>query len=149
MTRALFALSLIALLAGCGASSYQRVPMPPQDVELSSPKLARIYIVRHPQVRGSLEEVQVFEADTEIGAVVEGDYLCWERPPGQTLVTLVYVAHGLKEDREGILDLQCDAGITYYYAIKLGADRAKPRVELLPQEEGRQLISQRNPAPHK
>ena len=40
--------------SACKAKSQQLVPMPPQDVEMSNPAVARVYLARTDQARGTI-----------------------------------------------------------------------------------------------
>ena len=73
---------LSAALAACTSTpSRQSVPRPPQDVEITSSEVTRIYVARASQGRGKLRHVLVFENEREIGVIGPDEYLCWERRP--------------------------------------------------------------------
>jgi hypothetical protein len=148
MKRTLTALLAATLFTACAADSYQRAPMPPQDVEISSPTVARIYVLRMPQHLGTLRTVAVRDNDMEIGRIARSDYLCWERAPGRSLVTLTYEGKEIDGGgNQGLIDLQCEAGEVCYYALTIDEAWRKPVVRLLDKEEGKRLVKDMTPAP--
>ena len=148
MNRMLIALFTAAFSIACAADSYQRVPAPAQDVEVTSPAVARIYILRMPQHLGRIRSVSVRDDELEIGRVARNDYLCWERAPGRSLVTLTY--EGAEIDgggKQGLIDLQCAAGEVCYYGLSIDKAWRKPVVRLLERDEARELLKGMSPAP--
>lgn len=147
------AVLLTALLASCASSSHQLVPMPAQDVEITDGSVARIYFVRVAQPRGSARAVRVVDGKKEIGTIGLKDYLCWERNPGRSLVTVIFEGSvGERKELESLVDLQCSAGEVHYYGVTLRRltgeqqDAGKPQIERLSAEDGRALVSGRRPA---
>ena len=139
-------LALGVVLAACKSASYQWLPLPPQDVELSRPDLARVYVLRDAQLRGKVRNVRVFQGPNEVGSIGAGSYLCWERRPGRSLVRLIYEGPVIDGgEMEGVLDLQCAAGEVYYYVVKLN-HVGKPHAERVRQAEGVELVAGRSPA---
>jgi len=148
MKLTLTALFAAALLSACAADSFQRAPMPSQEVEITSPSVARVYLLRMPQHLGTLRTVSVRDNDTEIGRIARSDYLCWERAPGRSVVTLTY--EGADVDgggNQGLIDLQVEAGEVCYYALTIDPDWRKPVVRMLGKEEGKKLLKDMTPAP--
>lgn len=150
--------ALLALLAtACAASSLQLVPRPPQDVALSRPELCRIYVFRTSMAMGSVRTMRVYDQDLEIGSVAGGEYLCWERPAGHTLLRVVY--EGPEIDRgelEELYDMQVASGSVKYFtvglkrtsehnAMAMGEKRGSPEFQLLSDEEGRKLLADSKP----
>ncbi len=143
----ILALLAATLLASCSSSTYQKVPFPRQDVVVSSPSVARIYVARQ-SLLGSLRDLRVSDGSTEIGTISQGEYLCWERQPGRGLIVLVY--EGPKVDGgdiEGLLPIECEPGQAYYYLIEIERSYKKPYGTLLDEKAGRALIAEREPAP--
>jgi hypothetical protein len=148
MKRTLIALFVATLLTACAADSYQNVPMPSQDVDVSSPSVARVYLLRMPQHLGTLRTVSVRDNDRQIGRISRSDYLCWERAPGRSVVTLTY--EGADVDgggNQGLIDLQVEAGEVCYYALTIDPSWRKPVVRMLDKEEAKRLLQDMTPAP--
>ena len=135
--------ALATLCAACAASSYQRIPVPRQDVEVTSPAVSRLYVLRLPEAKGYYRNVGVDEDMTEIGRIGNDEYLCWERPPGRTLLTLtiepVELAGG--KPTQVFVDAKCEPGRAYYYAISVSAAWSKPEVRELEPTEARSLLA--------
>src|SRR5262245_59659217 len=111
MIKALSSLLLAATLCSCVAESYQHVPTPPQNVEISSPTVTRIYLLRMPGVLGRYRAVRASEYEHEIGRIGRDRYLCWERPAGRSLVVVTYESGEIDyPDRESMIDVKGDAG---------------------------------------
>jgi len=144
---ALVASLILLSLAGCASSSVQNVPMPSQAVPLTSRDVARVYVARKSDVRGSLRSVRVFDGDKEIGTINTDDFLCWERAPGRTLLRCYYegVSIGVG-DTEGLIDLRAEAGHRYVYGIGLSYSDRKPEAELLSDRDADELLASRSPA---
>jgi len=145
------------LLGACGSAAYQTRPLPSQEVEVSRPDLARIYVVREGQIRGKLWGLRVEDSDEDIGALDQGDYLCWERAPGRTLLTIVFEGPPLEGgEREALFSLDAEAGHAYYLVIhidrraesvELQARSGQPDIELVSADAGRALVHERRPVP--
>ncbi len=141
-------LSLAALLASCTADSYQRVPMPSQSVEISSPSVSRIYVIRMPVVQGKLRAMQIHEDEREIGRIGSDSYVCWERPPGRTLVVVTHESTIFsKDDQQTMIDVQAEAGKVYYYGLTIDETWAKPVARPLERDEARAVMKKQDPAP--
>jgi hypothetical protein len=144
-----WSIAIVSLLlsASCRAPAEQRVPFPAQDVTVTHNDVTRIYFMRGGYVGAQRKEIVVLDAEQEIGTLLPGTYLCWERPAGRTLGQAFYKsADPLRGNLEGIADLDCAAGQAYYYMVTVLRDDGKPEVELLSPEEGRKLIAERKPA---
>ena len=157
-TKLLLALLLAVLSSSCTSTgSRQMVPLPSQDVEVTSQDVCRIYIARGRQARGALRPVHVYEDDRDIGVIGATEYLCWERKPGQRILRLIFEGRVIDSGKvETVVSSDGLAGQVTYYRIGLGvgegepdpvAGKDKPYVTLLGAEEGRALIAERTPAP--
>jgi hypothetical protein len=156
LQRALLAV-LLLLAPACRASrdSFQTPPFPPQDVEVSRPDVARIYVVREGQARGRAHLVHVEFMEQTIGALGPNDYLCWETPPGRHLLTFVYEGpHVDGGDLEGLYSLEAEPGRAYWLAVEidrkaddpeLRARAGHPEIVLLDPAEGRERVAAREP----
>lgn len=138
----LLAPCLALALAACAASTYQSVPIPRQDVAVS-PSASRIYLLRTPGAKGFYRSVRVEDDDKEIGRIGNDHFLCWERPPMRTLLTLeiepVELAGG--KTSELFVDAKCEPGQTYYYALVMEAAWERPKVQQLGADEARALLA--------
>lgn len=145
--RAALLCALTALSSACAADSYQRVPFPRQDVEVSSSSVSRIYVLRPGEAKGFHRYVLVEEDTHEIGRVANDGYLCWERGPGRFLLTLtiepVELADG--KPQQLFVDVKCEAGHTYYYAVNVNASWGKGEVRPLERGEARPLLEELSP----
>ncbi len=155
--RVLAGVCLGAGLLACAADSYQRVPLPSQTVELADPAHCRVYVARSSQVRGAIRELRVYDGDTEIGCLGPGDYLCWERAPGRSLLRVVYEGPEIdRGDLEELQDFSAGAGEVRYFAVTLkrggedvvafGKKTGSPLLQPLTAQEGRKLVSECDPA---
>ena len=135
-------LGWLLALASCAAGTYQRAPIPPQDVEVSSSSVSRIYLLRMREAKGFYRSVRVEDNEREIGRIGNDSFLCWERPPARALLTLevepVELAGG--KSSELFVDVQCEPGKAYYYAISVDAAWNRPRVRQLEATEARELL---------
>lgn len=140
-------LLLAATLVACASDSYQRVPMPSQDVELSSPSMCRIYVLRMPQMKGAIREMRIQEDENEIGYIGSDSYVCWERSPGRSLVVLTYEGTILsKDDRQSMIDVQAQAGEVHYYGVTIDDTWSKPVVTRLERDDALAALKGQEPA---
>lgn len=79
------ALVTALLVTGC-ASSVQYVKMPDQTKTNEDPTKGRIYVLR-PSSFGGAVGMNVADGTTPIGNTGPGGYLCWEREPGDVIVS--------------------------------------------------------------
>ena len=140
-----FASLLLLALASCAAGTYQKEPIPPQDVEISSNAGSRIYVLRLGEAKGFYRSVHVKQSEGDVGRIGNDSFLCWERAPTRTLLTLeiepveLLVEHQVNERH---VDVQCEPGKTYYYAISVDAAWGKANVRQIRAEEARELLKE-------
>ncbi len=156
-TRTLVFALFAVLASACRSSSFQNPPLPPQELQVSRPELARIYVTRDAQLRGSIRSIRVLDGESEIGLMGSNEFLCWERPPGRTLLSFVYEGPAIDGGHfEGLFSLDAEAGRTYYLGVhlerksddpELRSRAGHPEVSLLSLEEGQAIIRQRSPVP--
>jgi hypothetical protein len=142
--RLIAACSLFALAAACTTPTAQYVPLPAQDVSVTSKDVARIYFVREETAGLRQSEIKILDGSTEIGLLSTSTYLCWERAPGRTLAQ----AHYLSVDPgvgkiEGLLDLDCAAGSVQYFNVIVQRETLTPKITRLSTEEGKKLVADR------
>ncbi len=140
-------LLLLAAFASCRGPASQHVPLPAQDVLVTSPDLARIYCVREEEIGSTglrTAAIEVHDGDKIIGELNSGTFLCWERKGGRTLGRAFYQAVDPSlGNLDGIGDLDCPAGGAYYYNITVRRSDGKPVFEALKPEAGRALVAKR------
>ncbi len=141
-------LLLVAVFCACASDSYQRVPLPSQSVELSSPSMCRIYVLRMPQVKGAIRALRVEEDEREIGRIGSDSYVCWERTPGRSLVVLTYEGTAFSKDyKQSMIDVQAQAGEVHYYGITIDDTWSKAIVTRLEPDDARAALKGQDPAP--
>jgi hypothetical protein len=133
---------LLLALGSCTATTYQKAPVPPQNVEISSNSVSRIYVLRTGSAKGYYRSVDVKQSEGEIGRIGNDHYLCWERPPTHTLLTLAVQPVELVgyEAKELYVDLNPEAGKVYYYGISVDSAWGKPTVRQLEPAEAREEL---------
>lgn len=146
LPRLLAALVLSTSFVACAGAGHQRVPWPDEHAAVGQDR-CRVYVTREDVAAGSTRQVRVHDGEDEIGALAEGEYLCWERRPVQGLGTLTFegVAPKLREV-ENVFDLPREAGSTTWFVISIPHSDRQPEIRRLSPEEGRALIGKRKPA---
>jgi hypothetical protein len=141
-------LSLCILLAGSCASHHSKVALPPQDVETSSPNVARIYVLDDPKLSRGVHGVRVEADDKLIGVLDAGGYVCWERDPGQCLISVVFekAAPLDSSDITDVVDVSLEKGDVYYYGLTLDPIWKRPKVRLLDRADAREMLAHLKPA---
>jgi len=143
----LLLLAALAALPSCKGPASQHVPLPAQDVLVTSPDLARIYCVREEEVGSTglrTAAIEVHDGDRLIGELNSGTFLCWERKGGRTLGRGFYKAvDPALGNLDGIGDLDCPAGNAYYYNVTVRRVDGKPVFTALKSEAGRALVAKR------
>jgi hypothetical protein len=136
--------ALLLFTAACAAPSAQHVPLPAQDVVVTSTNVARIYFVREETSGLRKSEIKVLDGSTEIGLLTTSTFLCWERPAGRTLMQAHYLSldPGIGQV-EGLLDLECTGGVAYYFNVVVRRENLSPVITRLDPEEGRKLVAER------
>jgi hypothetical protein len=139
------ACTLLLLAAACRAPSAQYVPLPAQDVAVTSKDVARIYFVREETTGLRKSEIKVSDGSTDIGLLTPSTFLCWERPAGRTLAKAYFLSiDPLLGNIEGLLDLDCAAGTTYYFNVVVRREDGQPVIRPLSQAEGKKLVAERD-----
>lgn len=144
----LFTVSFL-LLAACTSEGGQRMPLPRQDVVVSSPDVTRIYFVRDERPGLQPRPVRILDGEREVGELTTDNFLCWERPGGRTLGHARYDAVDLARARgaiDGLGDLDCAAGRAYYFNVTVDYEQGKPSIHPLDPEDGKKLVASRKPA---
>lgn len=123
-----------ALLAtGCVATK-QVVPFPNQSNTVEDPSKGRVYVMRPAKI-GTAISMPVSDDGKPIGSTGPRGYLCWERPPGDTIVS---------SSSEGVtqLPLTVSPGQAYYIFqhLRMGVWIARSELELLDTEKGLKIL---------
>jgi hypothetical protein len=128
----------VLLLAGC-ASTRQFVPLPDQTKKVEDPSKGRIYVIR-PATVGSAVSMNVSEMGKPVGITGPHGFLCWERPPGETIVT--GTAEGVSR-----APLTIVAGGVYYIFqhVRMGWLMAENQLEVIGEVEGRKVLKSCHP----
>lgn len=138
-------LSLLSLACSTGKSMH--IPLPSQEVEISSRYVARVYILEAPVLSDGLQGVTVEENDLTVGTIQIGNYLCWEREPGDCLIEVTF---DQMEPVDGdnvieLVDTTLEPGEVYYYGLTLDPMWKRPKVRLLARDEARALLKNLTP----
>lgn len=122
------------------------VPMPDQSVEIANPDFLRIYVLRDTSERPSIHRVFVYEGELQIGSIHEREYLCWERRPGRTLLTVVHeLSESAGDNRQVDIEVEGGAGEVRYYGISISSGQSMPSLVALDPERARELLTMRIP----
>lgn len=142
------AVFLATFLGACAGTGYQRAAWPDEAAPVAADR-CRVYVARQDGMAGTGRHVRVIDGETEIGAIGENEYLCWDRPAGQALGTLYYegLAPDLREV-ENVFDLPREGGSTTWFGIEIPHSGRQPRILLLTPAEGQALVARRRPAKH-
>jgi hypothetical protein len=126
------------LLTGC-ASTQQFVALPDQSKTVDDPAKGRIYVMR-PATMGAAISMNVSDGGKAIGRTGPHGYLCWERPPGDTIIS---------SSSEGVSSnpLTVQAGLVYYFFqhLRMGVLIARSELELLDEQKGREVLKRCHP----
>ena len=111
---------------------------------MSSSSVSRIYVLRAGEAKGFHRYVLVEEDTHEIGKVGNDGYLCWERPPGPFLLTITVEPVELGDDKphQLFVNVKCEAGQTYYYAVNVNSVWGRGGVRQLGRGEARVLLDE-------
>lgn len=117
------------LLAGC-ASTRQFVPLPDQAKKVEDLTKGRIYVIR-PATFGAAISMNVSEDGKPIGVTGPHGFLCWERTPGDTIITST--SEGASE-----VPLTVEPGNVYYLFqhVRMGLWIARSELERVDEDEG-------------
>ena len=127
------------LLAGC-ASTTQYVPMPDQAKAVEDLSKGRIYLMR-PSSLGSGVGMNVSDGGNPIGSTGPKGYLCWEREPGDAVVSST-------SENTSRVSLPVRPGSIHYIVqhIRMGIWIARTDLEVVSDEQGRKELRKCKPA---
>jgi hypothetical protein len=114
----------VLFMTGC-AGARQYVAMPDQSKTVEDSTKARIYVMR-PATVGSGVSMAVTDGGKPIGSTGPHTFLCWERTPGQTILTST-------TESENRLDLMLETNKVYYIFqhVRMGVWIARSELELI------------------
>ncbi|HHY84815.1 MAG TPA: DUF2846 domain-containing protein [Verrucomicrobia bacterium] len=123
----------VVALTGC-SSTWQYVRLPDPSTELRDASRSRIYVIRAAESE-SRAHVDVADDKRIVGSTAPGGYLCWERPPGRTVIS----------SRSSRITLSAEPGKTYYLlqTVTRGRLFADSTLKLITPEEGAALLKDR------
>ena len=126
-------------LAGC-AGSRQYVPMPDQSKTVEDPSKGRIYVMR-PTSFGGAVSMNITDGGNPIGSTGAGGYLCWEREPGDVIVSS-------SSENTSRVSLPVRAGSIHYVLqnIRMGIWIARTDLEVVDEERGKKELKKCKPA---
>jgi hypothetical protein len=126
------------VLTGC-ASTVQHVPFPDQSKRVEDDAKGRVYVMR-PATVGSAISMSVSDDGKLIGKTGPHGFLCWERKPGETIVSST--AEGVSS-----VPLSIEAGHVYYIFqhLRMGLLIARNELEIVSEESGRKVLKKCHP----
>lgn len=128
-------LLIIILLAGCAPSAIQFAPLPPQLNAPPAPGQARICVIRgYIFWIGSAAENHIQENGMPRGNLINGSYICWERPPGVAKLTM----GGYLDTPDYRGNLPVEANMVYY----LYMDAVSPQLTSIPPAEAQKYLAE-------
>jgi len=134
----LFAGCCILLLTGC-LSAKQYAAFPDQAKRVEDPAKGRIYVLRPSRING-LEFIPISDGGKVIGQTTRWSYLCWEREPGETMIT---------SSAEGVSQVAltvCPDNVYYIFQhMCLGWLRSRTELELINQEKAGEMMKKCKP----
>ena len=124
---------------GC-ASARQFVPMPDLTKKVEDPAKGRIYVIR-PSSFGGAVGMNISDGGNPIGATGPGTYLCWEREPGDAIVSAT-------AENTSRVAIPVRPGSVHYILqyIRWGIWVARTELEVIAEEQALKLLKDAKPA---
>jgi hypothetical protein len=146
-------LGLILLTAACGVTPllgdptpYQDGPMPDQGVRVSNPEVCRVYVMRESRALLRSAILKVYFDGKRIGAIDNDTFLCVEVESGTVPARVELHPKGQKETHGKEL-LACAADDVLYCFVRFATGTAWPKIEFLDENDGKDELAKRQPAP--
>jgi hypothetical protein len=144
LLRPTIALLALALAASCVLDTYHMASLPDQGVEITSPELSRLYVLRKERSAGNLRRMFVFDDEAQIGSLNEDEFVCWERRPGHIRLSVFYE----RPKSEGgnlqfVAEFETAAGEVSYHAIVVDDEHTKLTIERVGVTDGRAMVAER------
>ncbi|HZR20896.1 MAG TPA: DUF2846 domain-containing protein [Verrucomicrobiae bacterium] len=126
------------LVTGC-ASTRQFVPLPDQAQRIQDASKGRIYVMR-PAGVGTAISMNVSDSGKPIGSTGAHGYLCWEREPGDTIITST--SEGASK-----APLSVQPGSVHYIFqhVRMGLLMARSELEVLDEQKGLKILKKCHP----
>ena len=123
-------LSAVLMLTGC-ASTKQFVPLPDQSKTVEDPAKGRIYVMRPASVGGAVA-MNVTDGGTPIGTTGPRGFLCWERDPGDVIVSST-------SENTSRVSLAVRPGSVHYVVqhVRMGIWIARTDLEIVTEDQGK------------
>ena len=137
-TIALIACIGAALLTGC-VSTKQYVPLPDQAQKIQDSSKGRIYVMRPATVGGAVS-MNVSDGGKVIGSTGPHGFLCWEREPGDTLISST--SEGASQ---AALTIQPGAVYFLFQHLRMGVWMARSELEVVDEQKGREVLKKCHP----
>jgi len=139
ITSLTFLFAFCLLLTGC-ASNQQFVRFPDQTKTIEDPSKGRIYVLRPTVVGSAAFSMEVDDAGKIVGNIGPGGFLCWERDPGDTVISS-------RSENTSVINLNVEAGKANYIFEHMRLGWATPRTELeiVSQDEGKKVLKECHP----
>jgi hypothetical protein len=148
---------LSLFLSGCqGKTASQVAFFPDQSKLLTVPNLCRIYVFRDSSSYFSAWQSEIFDGETYIGTIEPYTYLCWEKEPKHTEITVKGHQHAayafvtgegfLAAISSPVLSFDPEEGKIYY--IRYSQSFGK-RIKLLDEDKGKKRLQKCKPPTYK
>ena len=136
-------LAMLVTVAGC-AKTWQAVGFPNQSLRIEDSEKARIYLICDTGLGTALND-PVEDAGNYIGTIGPTSFLCWEREPGSTTIT---VNPHSKFENSSKVELTADKDKVYYIQLDRwpGLLTANYKLELIDEDKGKRLLKKCKPA---
>lgn len=143
----IFASVLLFALAACASGPRQVAPIPKLDVEVSSAAVSRIHVLLLPEASDAFPSVTVNDGQELIGVMGAGQFVAWERPPAEVVVAIDVEAKDGEVTHLSV-EVPCEAGTAYYYAIRVDPAWDRPRLRRLESGPARKIMAGLTLPPH-
>lgn len=143
------------IFSGCqGKTASQVAFFPDQSKTLTNPDICRIYIFRDSSSYFSAWQSEIYDGEIYIGTLEPYTYLCWEKEPEHTEITVKGHQHALFVTGEGflaaitspVLSFDPKKGKVYY--IRYSQSFGK-KIKLLDEAEGKKRLQKCKPPTYK
>ena len=134
-------IATFATIAGC-TNTFQTAYFPDQSLTIEDTAKARIYLICDTPLGFAVRD-QITDGNNFVGMSSSNTYLCWEREPGKTTISVNYSR--IK------LDLNVVKGEVYYIQLHRWPGPGIPiySLELVDEEKGKKLLKNCKPVAKK
>ena len=144
--RFILIITTFATITGC-TNTFQTAYFPDQSLTIEDPEKARIYLICDSPL-GFVVRDQITDGNNFVGMSSSSSYLCWEREPGKTTVSVNSYS---KLFNSSDLDLDVAKGKVYYIQLHRWPSIMVPiySLELVDEEKGKKLLKNCKPVLNK